>query len=671
MQDALKSPDPLMKMGAIRVIQETPKEEYVSDLINAMEDRDRLVRISAAIALGKIKSEKAVIPLIRHAVTDHDKEVQSYALWAFRQIDYQKTSPQLVDLLTENDNRPMIHFAANEIRQKNDVKAIEGIIRRFESRQMYAGYDLDVRAAGALYEIGNITVEPLVKCLDSDDLRVQVNAIYTLGKIGDPRAVLPLISHIASANMEVRSRISDALIKIGNPAIPDLVRLLEHNDKDIKWIASYTLGKMGEDAEKALLKMLSSRGEKSPEDLIYALGIAGSASAFSPVYKIYENTKDDGVKAWTIIALCSIVARNYEAIADRKDLDSFIQTLGDQLKPHMLLEGDTLLNLGKIYVARSLNVPSADKFSESLNVAVKCFDLSIIERESTLAKAYRLFYGSYLKLMSSRSPEIMSYIEKDFIDLKKEAERSENKKEIMLITSEILAALRNAYNDRSYNFAAGFASFVELCSSIERFMPMDTVPKEESRKLSQKEMAKLHADTDIIQRKITTLIEKLNATGNTEAIAQTMRLSAELTKFDTGMLSDYRVMESCLKNIVSYMKFPAEEKSALYFKILMVTKNGLPQIESVIDQVLKGLETTQALTTTKTDVMAKKEEPKATGKKSKTLEYVILLVLIILIIIALLVGLNKYGYITLPFRFPGPLNFLNRETAALFLSSFK
>ncbi len=143
----------------------------------------------------------------------------------------------------------MARFAANEIRQKVDLKAIEAIIQRFQSRQLYTWNDLDIRAVNALYEIGNITVEPLVKCLDNADVRVQVNAIYALGRIGDDRAVVPLIAHIAPANVDMRTRISDALIKIGRPAIADLIKLLDNNDRDIRWIAAYTLGGIGEDAE--------------------------------------------------------------------------------------------------------------------------------------------------------------------------------------------------------------------------------------------------------------------------------------------------------------------------------------------------------------------------------------------------------------------------------------
>ncbi len=664
MQEALKSPELTMKISAIRVLQEVPKDDYVQVLVNVLEDPDRLVRTNAAIALGKTRNPLAVIPLIRHAVTDHDREVQSYALWAYRQIDYARASPQLIELLMVSDSSStMVRFAANEIRQKSDVKAIEAIIQRFQSRQAYASFDIDVRAAGALYEIGNITVEPLVKCLENEDVRVQVNAIYTLGKIGDTRAVLPLINHMANAGAEVRSRISDALIKIGSTAVPDLVKLLEHNDRDIKWIAAYTLGKIGPEAEQALIAALKARGDKPSEDIIYALGSAGTAESFSTLYAIHNNTKDDSVKAWSIISLTGLIARNYDAITDSKSVEQYLDTLGEQLKPHMILDSEALLRLGKIYVIRGLRATTPDKLSANVTTAVKCFDLSIIESETVLSKAYRLFYGSYLKLMTSRSAEIMGYVERDFTDLKKDAEKTDNKKEIMLVIGDVLAVIRKAYADKNYNFTGHFPEFVDTCVAIERFIPLDEGPREEPKKLSQKEIAKIHTDVEIVQRKITALVDLFGAASDPESAAQALRLSTELAKMDTGIYSDNKIAESCLKNIVNHMKVPAEEKSELHFKILMISKNGLPQVEAVIDQISKSLKVE-----TKADQTAKPAEVKPAQekkKKSMIVEYILIIVLVLLIVAVGLIALNRFGIIKLPITFP--ISWLNRDFALLLL----
>jgi len=673
LDDALKSPDILMKISAIRVLQRSPLEGYVESLITALEDSDRLVRTNAAIALGRARNPLAVTPLIRHAVTDLDMEVRSYALWAYRQMEYTLASQQLIELLTTSDNDRMIRFAANEIRQKNDIKTIEMILQLFRSRDAYAPFDLDIRAANALYEIGNITVEPLIKCLDNEDVRIQVNAIYTLGKIGNSHAVLPLIHHLATSGIEVRSRISDALIRIGPPGVPDLIKLIEHNDRDIKWIAAYTLGKIGIVAEPGLMSALKARGDIPSEDIIYALGNAGTANSFLPLYSIYQTTGDDSVRAWSMISLAGIVARNYDRIVDKKAAEEFMNLLGDQLKPHMILEGDTLLKLGKIYVNRALQPFTTDRLATNVTLAIKCFDLSIIESETFLARAYRLFYGSYIKLMTSARPqEIIDNIECEFADLRKDAENTNNKKGIIHVIDDVLAVLRKAYADRGYDFSGKFIEYVGICTSIEWFIQPDEGPIEETRKLSQKESAKLHTDVEILQGKINILIKRFGETGETDSAAQALRLSTELVKMDTGIhLGNYGIAESCLKSIVDSMKVPANEKSDLHFKILMIGKNGLPQVETVMDQILKGLKNPVPTVVQKPPMKVPRVEKKMAEKEKKKVvglvDYVIIAVLIILIILVLLLALNKINLIHLPLRFPGPLGWLNNNIVLLFI----
>ncbi len=645
MQEALKGKDVIMKMGAIRVLQEKPKDDYIASLMDALNDSDRLVRINAAITLGKAKNPLAVPALVYHAVADADKDVKQYASWAYRQMDYPKASPYLVKVLLESGNAEMIRFAANEMRQKNDGKAVETLIQRFQTKGLYTGFDLDMPAVGGLYEIGYATVEPLVKCLDNDDTRVQANAVYTLGKIGDERAIQPLVNHLAAANLELRSRISDALIKIGRASIPALVKLLDNKDRELKWLAAYCLAQIGPDAETALLKTLKQRGPQASEEIIYALGIAGRKDSFGSLYDIYLTTADDSVKAWTTISLAGMMASNYYSISDRSSADKFLNELGDQLKPHMLLSYDTLYSLGNIYIQKGIT-NDVNAFNTNVGLGVKCFDLSLIEKDNAASRAFRLFYGSYLKLMTSKSSEIMNYIERDITDLKKEAEKSSNKKEIVYLMDKLQKMLQGAYEDRGFDFINRFEEYVGFCKQMEPFLD-DFYESEESRKHAVKEQPTLHADIGMIQDKIGALLKVFGERDDAESAALTYRLSTEIARLDTGMYDDYRVTESCLKNIVSRMKLTNEEKSDLQFKTLLISKNGVSQIQLVLDQLLKGMNTVV--------VPVKKERPATAakeGRKVSLLEYISIAILVILVIVVIVLALNKFGIITLPFTMP-------------------
>jgi HEAT repeat protein len=650
--EAIKGRDVLLKMGAIRAIREKPKEEYVASLMDALNDVDRLVRLNAAITLGRAKDPLAIPALIFHAVSDPDKDVRLYSLWAYRQIDYARASPQLVKVLLESGKAEMVRFAANEMRQKNDSKAIESLIRSFESKGFYTGYDLDLQAINGLYEIGYAAVEPLVKCLDNEDTRVRANAIYALGKIGDERAIQPLINHLPAASLEMRSRISDALIKIGRVSIPALTKLLENKDREIKWIAAYSLAQIGPDAEASLLNTLKQR--QVSEEIIYALGIAGRKDSFSPLYDIYVSTADDSVKAWATIALASILAASYNGIEDRASADRFLDELGDQLKPHMLLSFDTLHSLGKIYVERGF---SQDSFKANVEFGVKCFDLSLIEKDNAAARAFRLFYGSYVKLMTSKSSEIMNYIERDITDLKKEAERSSNKKEVVYLMDKLLKMLKGAYEDRGFDFIGCFGAYSGLCMQMEPFL--DDFYAGDDAKKPVKEQPTLHADIGMIQDRIGALLKAFGERDDAESAALAYRLSTEVARLDTGTYDDYRVVESCLKGMVGRMDLPNEEKSDLYFKILLISKNGVSQIQLVLDQMLKGPRPAP--------VERAPAEAKIEGRKVSALEYVAIAVIVIALIVVVVLALNKFGVISLPFTLP--VSWLNPSFADV-LSGF-
>jgi HEAT repeat protein len=652
--EAIKGKDVLLKMGAIRVIQEKPKEEYVASLMDALNDVDRLVRLNAAITLGRTKDPLAIPALVYHATLDTDKDVKLYSSWAYRQIDYAKASPQLVKVLLESGKAEMVRFAANEIRQKNDSKAIESLIRSFESKGFYTGYDLDLQAINGLYEIGYAAVEPLVKCLNNEDTRVRANAIYALGKIGDERAIQPLINHLPAASLEMRSRISDALIKIGRVSIPTLTKLLDNKDREIKWIAAYSLAQIGPDAEASLLNTLKQRGPQASEEIIYALGIAGRKDSFSPLYDIYVSTPDDSVKAWTTIALASILAASYHSIKDRASADRFLDELGDQLKPHMLLSFDVLHSLGKIYVERGF---SQDSFKANIEFGVKCFDLSLIEKDNAAARAFRLFYGSYVKLMASKSSEIMSYIERDITDLKKEAERSSNKKEVVYLMDKLLKMLKGAYEDRGFDFIGSFGAYSGLCMQMEPFL--DDFYTGDDAKKPVKEQPTLHADIGMIQDRIGALLKAFGERDDAESAALAYRLSTEVARLDTGTYDDYRVVESCLKGMVGRMDLSNDEKSDLYFKILLISKNGVSQIQLVLDQMLKGPRPAPAERAT--------AEAKMEGRKVSALEYVAIVVVVIALIVVVVLALNKFGVISLPFTLP--VSWLNPSFADV-LSGF-
>ena len=74
--------DFLISNSIRKEIEIAAKKEAVESFIKALMDENTTVRKEAAYALGKIKDERAVEPLIETLILDLDIEVLKHAVWA-------------------------------------------------------------------------------------------------------------------------------------------------------------------------------------------------------------------------------------------------------------------------------------------------------------------------------------------------------------------------------------------------------------------------------------------------------------------------------------------------------------------------------------------------------------------------------------------------------------
>ncbi len=95
------------------------------------------------------------------------------------------------------------------------------------------------------------------------------------------------------------------------------------------------------------------------------------------------------------------------------------------------------------------------------------------------------------------------------------------------------------------------------------------------------------------------------------------------------------------------MKLTNEEKSDLQFKTLLIGKNGVSQIQLVLDQLLKVMNAVAPVKKEQHAAAVKKE-----GHTVSVIEYIGIVILVILVIVVIVLALNKFGVITLPFTMP-------------------
>lgn len=227
-------------------------------LIDMLKDKDEDVRVNAAIALGKIGDPRSVEPLIIALKDeDEDEEVRGPAAIALGDIkDPRAVEPLIValKLIAESSEEEKLigKNAAIALGKIGDPRAIEPLISAMKDEEkglkekvvrnmlfgiFYAPIGLvygtiqSVKITGgikerdmgeqwsvawAIADIGKPAVEPLIAALnnkDSDEY-IRKRAPVALWKIGDPRAVEPLIAALKDEDVYVRKSAKEALEKI-------------------------------------------------------------------------------------------------------------------------------------------------------------------------------------------------------------------------------------------------------------------------------------------------------------------------------------------------------------------------------------------------------------------------------------------------------------------------
>jgi HEAT repeat protein len=107
------------------------------------------------------------------------------------------------------------------------------------------------------------TIEGLIMALSSDNGFARREARQSLLAIGSP-VVHPLIEALRQENDNVRREAVRALIEIGGGEVaPALIKTLEDEEFDIRWLAAEGLIKLGMDGLKALLQALIDHGNSA------------------------------------------------------------------------------------------------------------------------------------------------------------------------------------------------------------------------------------------------------------------------------------------------------------------------------------------------------------------------------------------------------------------------
>jgi HEAT repeat protein len=205
-----------VRMNAALVLGSLGDLRAVEPLIRALSDKRRIVRREAANSLGELKDERAVEPLIK-ALKDGDSGVRMFSARALGRIGDERALSPLLGLLSDKD--PAVsQWACEAIGELGEVRqeAIDALKVSLKQRNKR----LQLSAASSLGRLGDKSgLDLAMEILEGGKLRkgdnfLRAYAAESLGWIGDPLASPLLIEATQSKDKFLREAATKALERI-------------------------------------------------------------------------------------------------------------------------------------------------------------------------------------------------------------------------------------------------------------------------------------------------------------------------------------------------------------------------------------------------------------------------------------------------------------------------
>jgi len=128
-----------------------------------------------------------------------------------------------------------------------------------------------------------------MKLLERDDPQA-MRAAMQLGNLQSAEAVPALIEKLASKDQYMATAALHALIKIGKPAVLELVKATKHKKASVRRYATYALGRIGNgDAYDAVVSLIKDEDPTVRLQAAQALGVLKDQRALLPLFELLRD----------------------------------------------------------------------------------------------------------------------------------------------------------------------------------------------------------------------------------------------------------------------------------------------------------------------------------------------------------------------------------------------
>lgn len=283
----LGDPDPEIRARAARALGWPGNAAAVAGLAARAGDPAEVpsVRAAAIAALGRI-GDPAVASSVEAWAGDGEPQVRREASLVLIETPVGAGADRVAaairllrDLAQDGQVRAL---AALALGASGDARALDPLVEALEDRRPPAGYaDLP---AGTVAEGMAGTFAQRLRSLHN----VRAHAAVALGRLGDRRAVPPLLKALADPDPVLRTQAAAALgrLKAGE-AVPSLIGALQDTDAGVRQTAATALGIMGDpSAVPSLVQALQDAAEGVRARAAAALGRLGDPAARSPLARL-------------------------------------------------------------------------------------------------------------------------------------------------------------------------------------------------------------------------------------------------------------------------------------------------------------------------------------------------------------------------------------------------
>lgn len=310
--EGLDSKDPQTVVRVIRSIVDLKEKRAVAKLIGLLRSPDGEVKLAAVEALGTFQDNRSISPIAEMRF-EKDRALKMSVIWALSKHDSKVVAPMLVDMIADKDE--MMYMTVCDLLPDMGVSVVPLLEKLLaDTDQKSEKYiDITTRVISILKAIDDKSCAGiLIALLKSQSRAIREQAANTLGEMYAVQALPALKELLADESIYIQEAAQKAIEMIENSdSINDGViqkskekKLIQNSIakfREIKKVKSkkfsidavYRLIKIGKPAVPDLIDALSDKDSDVKQYSIMALGLIRDPEAIKPIEKMLKSPKPE------------------------------------------------------------------------------------------------------------------------------------------------------------------------------------------------------------------------------------------------------------------------------------------------------------------------------------------------------------------------------------------